>query len=77
MPYFICVLHSCSIKKVCNFLDDDISSLIGSIANILSHFGPILEIYWSKQNSKQYSMGNLYLIRRRQLLPETGLNHGN
>ena len=59
-------------------LDDEISSFIDSITNIRALFGPILGIYWSNlQIGKQYSVENLNLISRRQLLSGTGSNHGN
>ena len=63
---------------VSNLRDEESSSFIDSITNIQICFGPILEIYWSNlRNGYHCTAEYLYLIGRRQLLPDTESNHGN
>ena len=57
-------------KMLWNFPDYEMSSYIGSITNIRSHFGSILEIcLCNLRNGKQYSMKNWYSIGRSNTAP--------
>ena len=73
---YLCALQppTFATKMVCNFPGDEIFSFDNSIANIWCRFRPSLETYWGNlRNGKQYSLENLYLIDRRQLLPGPNL----